>query len=193
MEIRPLTIDGAWLVTPRHHGDDPGLFLEWYQAETFAAAVGRPFPLAQSNISISGRGVVRGIHLVDLPPGQDKYITCVSGAVLDVVVDLRLGSPTFGRWEAVRLDDANRHAVHLDAGLGHAFCALTEPATVVYLCSSPYDPAAERTVNPMDPDLAIDWPEGPLRMSPRDAGAPSVAQARQAGVLPAYVPRHPGR
>lgn len=189
MDIRALTIEGSWLVTPEQHHDDRGMFLEWYRAGRFTEAVGRPFTVAQSNVSVSGRGVIRGIHLVDVPPGQDKYITCVSGAVLDVVVDLRVGSPTFGRWEAVRLDDVDRRAVHLDAGLGHAFCALTDPATVVYLCSSPYDPAAERTVNPFDPELGIAWPAGPRRLSTRDATAQTVAQALAGGVLPAYVPR----
>ncbi|MFI7211918.1 dTDP-4-dehydrorhamnose 3,5-epimerase family protein [Micromonospora maritima] len=186
MKVRPLGIEGAWEVTPRQHGDARGLFLEWYRFDHLADAVGHPLRLAQGNLSVSARGVVRGIHFADVPPGQAKYVTCVRGAVLDVVVDVRVGSPTFGRWEAVRLDDVDRRAVYLGEGLGHGFCALTDDATLSYLCSATYRPAAEHTVHPLDPDLAIDWPAGTPLLSDRDAAAPSLAEARDAGLLPDY-------
>ncbi|GAA4604203.1 dTDP-4-dehydrorhamnose 3,5-epimerase [Actinoplanes octamycinicus] len=184
MKIRPLTIEGAWEVTPVQHGDDRGTFLEWYRFDHLAAVVGHPLDLAQANLSTSARGVVRGVHFADVPPGQAKYVTCVSGAVLDVVVDLRVGSPTFGQWEGVPLDDVDRRAVYLSEGLGHAFCALTEGATVAYLCSATYRPGHEHGVHPLDPDLAISWPVEAPSLSPKDAAAPSLTEARESGLLP---------
>lgn len=153
MRFRPLGIEGAWEVTPACHHDSRGDFLEWVRPDRLAEVVGHPLSLAQGNLSVSARGVVRGIHYADVPPGQAKYVTCVRGAVWDVIVDLREGSPTFGRWQPVRLDDVDRRAVYLAEGLGHGFCVLTEGATVAYLCSTVYNPAAERAVNPLDPDL----------------------------------------
>ena len=187
MKIRPLSIEGAFEVTPVQHGDPRGLFLEWFRADRLAEAVGRPFALAQANQSVSARGVVRGIHFADVPPGQAKYVACVRGAVLDVVVDLRVGSTTFGQWEAVRLDDVDRRAVFLAEGLGHGFCALTDDATLTYLCSTTYNPSAEHTVHPLDPSLAIDWPAETPLLSARDEAAPSLAGAREAGTLPDYA------
>jgi dTDP-4-dehydrorhamnose 3,5-epimerase len=184
VKIRPLSIDGAWEITPAQHGDPRGLFLEWYRFDTLAAEVGHPMRLAQANMSVSARGVVRGIHYADVPPGQAKYVTCARGAVLDVVVDIRAGSPTFGRWEGVRLDDVDRRALYLGEGLGHGFCALTDDATLTYLCSEPYNPRAEHAVHPLDPDLGIDWPIAEPVLSARDAAAPSLVRAGAEGLLP---------
>jgi dTDP-4-dehydrorhamnose 3,5-epimerase len=186
VKVRPLTIEGAYEITPALHGDDRGVFLEWYRADTAAATVGHPFELAQANISVSVRGSVRGIHFADVPPGQAKYITCVAGAVLDVVVDIRVGSPTYGQWEAVQLDETERRTVHLVEGLGHGFCAVSDRATIAYLCSTSYQPAREHTVHPLDPALDIHWPTDTPVLSARDAAAPSLAQARAAGILPDY-------
>jgi dTDP-4-dehydrorhamnose 3,5-epimerase len=186
MKIRPLTIEGAFEITPVQHRDSRGAFLEWYRFDALAAAVGHPLDLAQANLSTSARDVVRGIHFADVPPGQAKYVTCVSGAVLDVVVDIRVGSPTFGAWEAVPLDDRERRAVYLAEGLGHAFCALTEGATVAYLCSTTYRPGHEHGINPLDPELGIAWPAGTPLLSAKDAEAPSLAEAQAAGLLPQY-------
>jgi dTDP-4-dehydrorhamnose 3,5-epimerase len=183
MKIRPLDIDGGWEITPQQHGDRRGRFLEWFRADRLAELVGHRLEVAQANLSVSARGAVRGIHYADVPPGQAKYVTCVQGAVLDVVVDLRRGSPGFGRWEMLRLDDTDRRAVYLAEGLGHGVCALTEDATLAYLCSTPYRPAAEHTVHPLDPDLGIDWPAGPPVLSDRDAAAPPL----RAAALPDYA------
>ncbi|WP_213450184.1 dTDP-4-dehydrorhamnose 3,5-epimerase family protein [Rhizomonospora bruguierae] len=186
MKIRQLGVEGAWEITPQQHGDTRGTFLEAYRYDRLAEAVGHPLRLAQANLSISARGVVRGIHFADVPPGQAKYATCARGAVLDVIVDIRVGSPTFGRWEAVRLDDVDRKAVYIAEGLGHGFCALTDDATLSYLCSTTYNPTGEHTVNPLDPELGIEWPiERPL-LSDRDAAAPGFAEVRAAGLLPEY-------
>jgi len=183
-----LDIDGAWVYTPRIHADGRGSFLEWFQGGDFQARAGYRLEVAQANCSVSKRGVIRGIHFADVPPGQAKYVTCVSGTVIDVVVDLRAGSPGFGRWAAVQLDDRARRAVFIGEGLGHAFAARSEEATVMYLCSTAYEPARERGIHPLDPDIAIAWPGDvePI-LSGKDADAPSLAQARAAGLLPGYA------
>jgi dTDP-4-dehydrorhamnose 3,5-epimerase len=186
VKIRPLTIEGAFEVTPVQHLDDRGSFLEWYRFDALAAAVGHPLDLAQANLSTSARGVIRGIHYADVPPGQAKYVTCVAGEVLDVVVDIRVGSPTFGAWEAVPLDDRDRRAVYVAEGLGHAFCALTEGATVSYLCSTTYRPGHEHGLNPLDPALGIAWPVAEPVLSTKDLAAPTLAEAGAAGRLPRY-------
>ncbi|WP_228977256.1 dTDP-4-dehydrorhamnose 3,5-epimerase family protein [Streptomyces sp. DH12] len=185
--MRELSIEGAWVREPQVYEDDRGTFHEWFRAPDLAEAAGYGLGLAQANCSVSSRGTLRGVHYADVPPGQAKYVTCVRGAVLDVVVDLRTGSPTYRAWEAVRLDDRRRRALYLAEGLGHAFMALTDDATVVYLCSRGYAPAREHAVHPLDPALGIDWPAGltPL-LSPRDAAAPTLAEAERGGLLPSY-------
>lgn len=187
MQVRELAVPDAFELTPRVFPDQRGRFLETYRAEVLAAAVGHPLALAQANCSVSARGVVRGVHFADVPPSQAKYVTCLSGAVLDVVVDVRVGSPAFGRWDAVRLDDVDHRALYLAEGLGHAFMALTDDAVVSYLCSAPYAPGREHGLHPLDPELALPWPADvePL-LSPKDAEAPTLSQALTAGLLPAY-------
>ncbi|MFE5326550.1 dTDP-4-dehydrorhamnose 3,5-epimerase [Embleya sp. NPDC056575] len=187
MKFRPLSIEGAWEINFRQHGDPRGMFMEWYRFDLLSEEVGHPLRLAQANMSVSARDVVRGIHFADVPPGQAKYVTCVRGAVLDVVVDLRVGSPTFGTWEGVRLDDTERQAVYISEGLGHGFCALTDDATLSYLCSETYAPTREHAVHPLDPDLAIAWPTvGAAQLSERDLAAPTLAEALRDGLLPDY-------
>ena len=188
MEITPLSIEGAWVVTPKQHGDNRGLFLEWFKSSTFTEITGAPLKLAQANCSVSARGSVRGIHYADVPPGQAKYITCFTGAVLDVIVDIRVGSPTFGTWEAVQLDPRDRRAVFLSEGLGHGFAALEDDSTVAYLCSEPYSPEREREVYPYDSELAIGWgfSLGECSLSAKDDAAPTLAEAAAEGLLPDY-------
>lgn len=186
MIVRPLRIAGAFEVTPVQHADDRGAFLEWFSAPTFVDQAGHPLTLAQANMSISRAGTLRGIHYADVPPGQAKYVTCVAGAVRDVVVDLRVGSPTFGQWEAVQLDAVDRRAVYLSEGLGHGFCALEDGSTVAYLCSTVYNPTGEHGVDPLDPELGIDWglDRASLLLSPKDREAPSLAEVH--GSLPRW-------
>ncbi|MBM7458654.1 dTDP-4-dehydrorhamnose 3,5-epimerase [Rhodococcus coprophilus] len=191
MQYRELKIGGAWEITPVTFGDERGLFLEWFKQATFREATGRSLESAQANCSVSAAGVLRGIHYADVPPGQAKYVTCVSGSVLDVVVDLRVGSPTFGQWDSVLLDTADRRAIFLSEGLGHGFLALEDNSTVMYLCSTPYAPDREHEVNPLDPEIGIDWPVvgrdgSPLEyeLSAKDRAAPTLAEARTAGRLP---------
>ncbi|PBC61537.1 dTDP-4-dehydrorhamnose 3,5-epimerase [Streptomyces sp. Tue6028] len=185
--MRPLGIEGAWVDTPKVFADSRGRFHEWFKNDTFQAAVGQGLGLRQANCSRSVRGTLRGIHYASVPPGQAKYVTCVSGAVLDVVVDIRTGSPTFGTWEAVRLDDATHHSVYLSEGLGHAFMALEDNSTVVYLCSEGYAPQREYGIDPLDPALAIDWPTDLApHLSDKDAAAPTLEEAGRQGLLPSF-------
>jgi dTDP-4-dehydrorhamnose 3,5-epimerase len=187
--MEALGIEGAWVFTPQVHRDSRGAFLEAFRGAEFAAALGYRLEVAQVNSSVSRRGVIRGIHYADVPPGQAKYVTCVAGAVLDVVVDLRAGSPGFGKWEAVPLDEENRRAVFLAEGLGHGFQVLSESATVLYLCSTPYASGREHGVNPRDPAIGIGWQfesAGEPVLSAKDDEAPSLEEALRAGQLPRY-------
>ena len=193
MDIKELTVPGALEVTPVVHGDPRGAFFEGFRADRFAQAVGHSFELAQANCSVSAAGAVRGIHFADVPPGQAKWITCPSGALLDVVVDIRVGSPTFGYWDAARLDDENRKVMYVPEGVGHAFMALEDRTVIQYLCSAPYAPGREHGVHALDPDIGIDWPTtgrggSPLEplLSERDARAPMLSDAERSGLLPSY-------
>ena len=192
MKYRELTVPGAFEITPTQFGDPRGLFFEAFKAGPFAEAVGHSFDLQQANCSVSAAGVLRGIHFADVPPSQAKYVMCARGAVLDVVVDIRVGSPTFGAWDAVLLDDVDRRAVYLSEGLGHAFMSLEDDSTVLYLCSSGYAPGREHGIHPLDPELGIEWPTtardgSPLTplLSEKDEAAPTLAEATAQGLLPA--------
>jgi dTDP-4-dehydrorhamnose 3,5-epimerase len=189
VKINPLGIEGAFEIVPVQRGDSRGLFLEWYRHDLFAEANGHPLRLAQANLSVSSRGTVRGVHYADVAPGQAKYVTCVRGAVLDFVIDIRVGSPTFGRHEVVRLDDVDRREVYLAEGLGHAICALTDDATLLYLCSETYAPQREREVSPLDPALGLEFPfaRDELILSDKDVAAPTLAEAAERGLLPDYA------
>lgn len=193
MQVTPLAIPGAWVFTPDVHDDDRGSFAECFRRDVIEEHVGHALELHQGNWSTSKAGVVRGVHFAQIPPGQAKYVICVRGAIVDVVVDIRAGSPTFGQWDSAFLDEKNRRAAYVAEGLGHAFMALTDDTTVLYLCSAPYAPGREFGINPLDPDVDIAWPDtgldgqplSPL-LSPKDAAAPTLAQAAAAGILPTY-------
>jgi dTDP-4-dehydrorhamnose 3,5-epimerase len=193
--LTPMAIAGAWTFTPRQFHDNRGTFLEWFRQDLLEAELGHALDLRQANCSVSAAGVLRGIHFADVPPGQAKYVACTVGAVLDVVVDVRRGSPTFGQWDSVVLDDVDRRAVYVSEGLGHAFMSLADGSSVMYLCSSEYAPAHEHGIQPFDRDLAIMWPSIDLRgqgltvqTSPKDADAPTLAEAERLGLLPEYQP-----
>ncbi len=186
MKIRELSIPDSFEITPVQRPDDRGVFLEWYRFDLLGEAVGHPLTLRQANTSVSHRGVVRGIHFADLPPGQAKYVTVAHGAIIDYIIDLRVGSPTFGEWDSVVLDTVDRKAVYLAEGLGHAFVALSDDATINYLVSDVYRPDREHGLNPLDTQIGLRFPDdiGELLLSPRDLEAPSLAQALEGGLLP---------
>ncbi|MPY78379.1 MAG: dTDP-4-dehydrorhamnose 3,5-epimerase [Actinophytocola sp.] len=187
MQVTQLAVPDAYLFTPRAFPDDRGLFVAPFQAAAFREATGHGLRLEQSNHSVSRRGVIRGVHFADTPPGQAKYVYCPRGALLDVVVDVRVGSPTFGMSDAVRLDSETFQALYIAEGLGHAFMALTDDTAMGYLCSTGYNPAAEHGVNPLDDALGLPWPNDvdPV-LSDKDKAAPTLAEAAQAGLLPRY-------
>lgn len=188
MQIRELSIPDSYEVTPRQHRDDRGLFLEWYRFDRLEEVTGRSINLRQANTSVSQKGVVRGIHFADIPPGQAKYVTVTRGAVIDFIIDVRVGSPTFGQWDSVLLDDDERKAVFLSEGLGHAFVSLTDQATVSYLVTDVFNPGREHAINPLDPDIQLVFPEaaGEPLLSPKDLEAPSLSEAQALGLLPTW-------
>jgi dTDP-4-dehydrorhamnose 3,5-epimerase len=191
MTIRELTVPGAWEITPRLRADSRGMFFEWFTDAEFTGFAGHRFDLHQANCSVSSAGVLRGLHFAELPPSQAKYVTCLRGAVFDVVVDIRVGSPTFGQWDGVRLDDRNRRSVYIAEGLAHGFLALQDDSTVMYLCSAGYAPDREHTIRAIDPALGIDWPGtvfgGEVVLSDRDRDAPTLAEVRASGLLPTWA------
>jgi dTDP-4-dehydrorhamnose 3,5-epimerase len=189
MEVRELKIPGTWEITPTIHGDSRGLLFEWLTDRGFSSFAGHRLGVRQANCSVSAAGVLRGLHFAQVPPSQAKYVTCVRGSVFDVVVDIRLGSPTFGQWDSVVLDDTDRRTIYISEGLAHGFLALQDDSTVMYLCSAEYNPQREHTICPTDPALAIDWPlvdGAPPSLSDRDAAAPSFDEVRAFGLLPTW-------
>jgi dTDP-4-dehydrorhamnose 3,5-epimerase len=188
MHIRELSVPGSYEITPKQFGDDRGTFLEWYRFDKLEEATGRSIDLRQANTSVSKRGSVRGIHFADIPRGQAKYVTALNGAVLDFVIDIRVGSPTFGQWDSVLLDTTDRRAIFLSEGLGHCFVALTDDATVSYLVTDTFRPEREHGINPLDPEIALELPIplAELLLSSKDTDAPSLAEAAAAGLLPTW-------
>lgn len=187
MDISGLSIPHSYVVTPKVHSDTRGDFWEWYRFDQLAEKLGHSLTLRQANASISKKGVFRGIHFAELQPGQAKYVSCPFGEILDIVVDIRVGSPTFGHVETVILNDRNRRAVYLAEGLGHGFIALSDNAVVNYLVSNVYDPTREYGINPLDPALGLEIQGNiDVSLSPKDVEAPSLEQARELGLLPTW-------
>ena len=179
----------AWEISPVIHGDARGAFLESFRADRLAEATGRGFELRQGNTSISRRGVARGVHFADIDQGgggQAKYVTVLVGAVTDYIIDIRVGSPTFGKWDSVELDDQNRKAVFLSEGLGHLFVVTSETATVNYLVNDVYRPNREHGISPVDPELGLGLRRDELVLSAQDVAAPTLAAAAAAGLLPTW-------
>jgi len=187
MEITPLSIAGAYVITPRQFPDGRGVFLESFRGDKLAEQLGHRPDIVQTNVSVSARGTVRGIHFADVPPSQAKYITCLSGALVDYIIDIRVGSPTFGQWESVLLDTVDRRAVYLPEGMGHAFCAVEDDTTAMYFVTATYNPTGEHGIHPLDPTIGLTLPEGiePL-LSEKDSKAPSLAEALDTGLLPTW-------
>lgn len=188
MRVRELKVTGGVEFTPQVHPDRRGLFVAPLQDEAFVAAVGRRFPVTQMNHIVSARGVLRGVHFTATPPGQCKYVYCSRGRSLDVIVDVRVGSPTFGDWDAVHMDDRDFRATYFPTGTAHAFVALEDDTVMSYLVSTPYRADRELAIDPFDPDLGLPWPTDlDVVLSDRDIAAPGLAAARTGGLLPDYA------
>lgn len=184
MEFEKLSIEGVWIARSSVHTDERGTFREWFKASEILNATGREFDVAQSNISVSQEGVLRGIHYSLAQQGQAKWVTCVAGSIWDVIVDIRPASPTYKKWVGVELRGGGADALLISEGLGHGFIALEDNSVVSYLLTSPYSPDDEYEINPMDLDLAIEWPLSKRLMSPKDEAAPTLDTRLAEGKLP---------
>jgi dTDP-4-dehydrorhamnose 3,5-epimerase len=186
MKLTSLEIEGVWLAESPVWGDDRGFFREWFKSEQIKNATGRDFGIEQANISLSSTGTLRGIHYSIAPRGQAKWITCISGSIKDVIVDIRSNSPTFGKWIEVELKGDSGQAVFISEGLGHGFLALQDNTAVAYLVSSPFSPTNEFEINPLDEKIGINWGMdlSDLKISDKDKNAPTLAEQMKNGKLP---------
>ncbi|MDO0924370.1 dTDP-4-dehydrorhamnose 3,5-epimerase family protein [Streptomyces sp. TG1A-8] len=187
MKVRETAVPDAYHITPHKIRDVRGCFYEAFRGDRLAEEIGRPVPVAQVNYSVSRRHTLRGLHGTLLPPGQAKVVSVVRGAVLDIVVDLRVGSPTWGVHEVNWLDGESGEVLFVSEGLVHGFLALTDDTCVSYLCSTEFVPGTQVDINPFDADLDLPWglADAPL-MSDKDSSAISVAEARRTGLLARY-------
>lgn len=174
MKLIPTRLDGPLLIEPAAHGDARGFFVESYRTDALAE-LGVTEAFVQDNHSRSAKGVVRGIHFAT-GNGQAKLVRCARGAIVDVLVDLRAGSPTFGEWEAFELNDESLQLLYAPIGFGHGFCVTSEVADVAYKLSSYYSPDVERGFAFNDPEVGIVWPSVELLYSERDATAPRLSE-----------------
>ena len=186
MNLIPLGIEGAWLAESPVWSDERGFFREWFKAEDVKSATGRDFGIEQANISLSSAGTLRGIHYSIAPRGQAKWITCVAGAIKDVIVDIRPNSQTFGKWIEVILKGDSGQAVFISEGLGHGFVALEDNTAVAYLVSTPFSPTDEFEINPLDEKIGINWGMdlSVLKISDKDKNARTLAERLAEGKLP---------
>jgi dTDP-4-dehydrorhamnose 3,5-epimerase len=175
-------LPGVLLLEPKRFGDDRGFFMEMFHAKRYADA-GITGPFVQDNFSRSAKGILRGLHFQE-PNPQGKLVQVLAGAVYDVAVDVRRGSPTFGKWVGVELSADNRRQLWVPAGFAHGFCVLSESADFHYKCTDVYSPTTERGIAWNDPDLGIPWPVTSPLLSPKDSAAPRL---KDAPVLPVYA------
>jgi dTDP-4-dehydrorhamnose 3,5-epimerase len=189
MKFTPLEIESAWVAESTVWPDNRGFFLEWFKRDEIFNATGVDFSVQQANFSLSAKGVIRGIHYSLAPSGQVKWVTCVSGSIIDVVVDLRIDSPTFKMIEYIELEPGDGKAVLIGSGLGHGFFSKEDNSGVAYLLNSPYTPDLEYDVCPTDPDLGITWGKGNIEqerhvISQKDIFAPTLISRQEQGKLP---------
>jgi dTDP-4-dehydrorhamnose 3,5-epimerase len=179
LNVRQTSLPGVLLIEPKVFGDDRGFFMETYRVDAFRDA-GIASEFVQDNHSRSARGVLRGLHYQE-PNAQGKLVRCTRGAIFDVAVDIRRGSPSFSRWFGIELSDANKLTLWVPPGFAHGFCAMEEGSDLVYKCTELYDPRTDRGIRWNDPAIGIEWPIAEPLLSPKDAAAPTLAEA---AVLP---------
>ena len=186
MKLTPLSIEGVWVAESPIWSDDRGFFREWFKADSIKEATGRDFGIEQANISLSSKGTLRGIHYSIAPRGQAKWVTCVTGAIKDVIVDIRPQSATFGAWVEVELRGDSGKAVLISEGLGHGFIALDDNTAVAYLVSTPFSPTDEFEINPLDEGIGVKWGMdiSEFKISVKDKNAPTLAERMQENKLP---------
>jgi dTDP-4-dehydrorhamnose 3,5-epimerase len=186
MKTTPLSIDGSWKIDFQRFDDNRGYFYESFKEEDFKTHIGRNFKIKQTNTSSSSKGSVRGIHFAMVPPSQAKLVQCQRGSIRDYVIDIRVGSPTFGKFEVVELGENSASAVFIEEGLAHAFVALENHTVVTYYVSEKYNPEREKGINPFDKTLNVKWPNLELILSEKDKQAISLEESKAQGLLPSF-------
>lgn len=186
MDVSELKISGSWLIDHKRFDDFRGFFYESFKSILLESKLKRKFTIAQANTSLSKKGAVRGVHYALIPPSQAKYVQCLQGSIRDFVIDIRIGSPTFGEHQFIDLDGNKPQALFIEEGLAHAFVALSDDALVTYLVSAPFNPEREKAINPLDSELNIDWVLKDLEISDKDRAAPTFSEAQKLNLLPNY-------
>ena len=186
MHAKELKIKGSWEISLEQFIDNRGTFFESFRLNSLENIIGRKFDIKQSNTSTSRAGSIRGIHFAQVPPSQAKYIQCQNGSILDFVIDVRVGSPTFAQHVCIELDGKTPKAVFIEEGLAHAFIALEDETIVTYLVNQYYDPSNEKSINPLDTEISINWGNLNNYISEKDKNAKTLSEIRKLGHLPIY-------
>lgn len=186
MKATPLSINGSWKIDFQRFDDNRGYFYESFKDEDFKSQIGRNFAIKQTNTSSSSKGSVRGIHYALVPPSQAKLVQCQRGSIKDYVIDIRVGSPTFGKFEEIELHENSASAVFIEEGLAHAFVVLENQTVVTYYVTEKYNPEREKGINPFDKTLNVKWPEIELVLSEKDKQAITLEEAKNQGLLPSF-------
>ena len=186
MKATPLSIDGSWKIEFQKFNDNRGFFYESFKEEDFKNLIGRNLNIKQTNTSSSSKGSVRGIHYALVPPSQAKLVQCQRGSIKDYVIDIRVGSPTFGQFEIIELSENSASAVFIEEGLAHAFVSLENQTVVTYFVTEKYNPEREKGINPFDKTLNVKWPDIELILSEKDKQAISLEEAKNQGLLPTF-------
>ena len=186
MKAQPLKISGSWKIEFQKFDDNRGFFYESFKEEDFKKLISRNLNIKQTNTSSSSKGSVRGIHYALVPPSQAKLVQCQRGSIKDYVIDIRVGSPTFGQFEEIELNENSASAVFIEEGLAHAFVALENQTVVTYFVTEKYNPEREKGINPFDKTLNVKWPDLELILSEKDKQAISLDEARIQGLLPSF-------
>jgi len=186
MKAQPLKISGSWKIEFQKFDDNRGFFYESFKEEDFKKLIGRNLNIKQTNTSSSSKGSVRGIHYALVPPSQAKLVQCQRGSIKDYVIDIRVGSPTFGQFEEIELNENSASAIFIEEGLAHAFVALENQTVVTYFVTEKYNPEREKGINPFDKTLNVKWPDLELILSEKDKQAISLDEAKIQGSLPSF-------
>ena len=187
MIFKPLEISGSWLVELNKYDDNRGYFFESFRFDLINKSLNRKFEVQQSNTSVSHKGTLRGIHYALNVPSQAKYIQCLHGCIEDFIIDIRLGSPTFGKFQSIKLEASNPQAIFIEEGLAHAFVSLLDNSIVTYNVNQIFNPSNEKGINPFDKTLNIKWPNFDLKLSTKDSDEINLEEAKSKNLLPDYL------